>query len=129
MAPTSAFASVVKNPKSSCWPSSGFAFVPRLPCSTAQMPANTANGRSWPSANQVGVFRGFVSSPRQRFIAHIGLLTFGEHKENILAPESRICGGLATALPAPGIGVRDDLLRGAPLYGGRRRWAGSGGAD
>jgi hypothetical protein len=69
------------------------------------------------------------SSPRQRFIAHIGLLTLGEHMENILAPESRICGGRATASPAPGIGVRDDLLRGAPLYAGRRRRPGSGAAD
>ena len=60
---------------------------------------------------------------------YIGLLTLGEHIENILTPESRICGGHATALPAPGIGVRDDLLRGAPLYAGRRRRPGSGAAD
>src|SRR5665213_15700 len=65
MVPTTSFASVVRNPKSWCSPSTGFAFVPRVPVHMVHTPATSANGRSLPNANHVGVFLGLVSAYSQ----------------------------------------------------------------
>jgi hypothetical protein len=48
-----------------CCPSTGFAFVPRLPVQVVHTPANTANGLVSSKANHVGVFFGFVSAYSQ----------------------------------------------------------------
>ena len=72
-----ALASVVKNPNSSCSPSTGALFGPRTPRHLVQRPAKANSGRSSLSANHVGVLRDFVSAysqndvagTRQRFLA------------------------------------------------------------
>src|SRR4030088_383274 len=62
---TTALASVVRKPNSMCSPSTGFALVPRVPVHMVHTPAKNASGRLSSSANQVGVFLGFVSAYSQ----------------------------------------------------------------
>src|ERR1700722_16505370 len=64
-----ALASVVKNPNSSCSPSTGALFGPRTPRHLVQRPAKANSGRSSLSANHVGVLRGFVSAYSQKLVA------------------------------------------------------------
>ena len=74
---TMALAVVVKNPNSSCTPSTGALFGPRTPRQRVHNPAKANRGRSSLSANQVGVLRGVVwtysqndvAGTRQRFLA------------------------------------------------------------
>jgi hypothetical protein len=62
IASTSTFASLVRKLKTRYSPSTGAALAPRV----RQMPAKAASGRSSARANQVGVFRGLVSSYSQK---------------------------------------------------------------
>ena len=58
MGATIAFASVVRKPKSSCSPSTGAPFVPRIPRHDVHSPAKANRGLSSATANQVGILRG-----------------------------------------------------------------------
>jgi hypothetical protein len=77
MGATMALAFVVKNPNSSCSPSTSALFGPRTPRQRVRNPVKANGGRSSLSANHVGVLRGFVSAysqndvagTRQRFLA------------------------------------------------------------
>ena len=62
MGATMALASVVKNPNSSCSPSTGALFGPRTPRQRVHNPAKANSGRSSLSANHVGVLRGVVGA-------------------------------------------------------------------
>ena len=64
-----ALGSVVKNPNSSCSPSTGGLFGPRTPRQRVHNPAKANKGRSSLSANQVGVLRGLVSAYSQKLVA------------------------------------------------------------
>ena len=77
MGATTALASVVRNPNSSCSPSTRALFGPRTPRQGVHNPAKANSGRSALRANQVGVLRGVVGAysqndvagTRQRFLA------------------------------------------------------------
>jgi hypothetical protein len=66
---TTAFASVVRKPNSSCCPSTGALFGARTPRQGVQRPVKANKGRSWPRANHFGVLRGLVSAYSQNEVA------------------------------------------------------------
>jgi len=66
---TTEFGSVVRKPKSSCWPSTGALFGPRAPRQEVHKPAKANSGRSSLTANHFGVLRGFVSAYSQNDVA------------------------------------------------------------
>ena len=84
---TIALASVVKNPNSSCSPSTGALFGPRTRRHLVQRPAKANSGSSSLIANQVGVSRGFVSAYSQNDVAGT--------RQRFLESQPRQC-GLAT---------------------------------
>ena len=69
MGATTELASVVKNPNSSCSPSTGALFGPRAPRQRVHNPAKANSGRSSLSANHVGVLRGVVGAYSQNDVA------------------------------------------------------------
>jgi hypothetical protein len=64
-----AFASVVRNPNSSCSTSTGSLFGPRSPRQRVYKPAKASSGLSSFNANQVGVLSGLVSAYSQNEVA------------------------------------------------------------
>src|ERR1700722_5321936 len=90
MGATMALASVVKNPNSSCSPSTGALLEPRTPRQGVHRPAKANSGRSSLSANHVGVFRGVVGAYSQNDVA-------GTRQRFLAESQPRQC-GLATLL-------------------------------
>jgi len=66
---TIAFASVVRKPNNSWSPSMGALSGPRTPFQGVHNPAKANSGRSSESANQIGVFFGWVSAYSQNAVA------------------------------------------------------------
>src|ERR1700722_6742812 len=83
-----ALASVVKNPNSSCSPSTCALFGARTPRHLVQRPAKANSGRSSLTANQVGVLRGVVGAYSQNDVA-------GTRHRFLAESQPRQC-GLAT---------------------------------
>ena len=69
MGATTALASVVRKPNSSCLPSMGALLGPRTPRREARRLAKAKRGLSSARANQVGVLRGLVSAYSQNDVA------------------------------------------------------------
>src|SRR5580693_5060268 len=78
MGATIAFASVVRKPKSSCSPSTGAPFVPRIPRHDVHSPAKANRGLSSAMANQVGILRGLPSAYSQNAVAGTMQRFFGD---------------------------------------------------
>src|ERR1700733_3359323 len=85
MGVTTAFGSVVRNPNSSCSPSTGALFGPLTPCHGVHKPAKANRGRSSFNANHFGVLRGFVSAYSQKEVA-------GTMQRLFLPSQPRQCG-------------------------------------
>jgi hypothetical protein len=66
---TTAFASVVRKPKTSCSPSIGALLGPSMPRHGVHKPAKANSGLSALRANHFGVLRGFVSAYSQNEVA------------------------------------------------------------
>src|SRR5208283_2152765 len=66
---TTALASVVGKPNSSCSPSTGALFGPLTPRQRVQRSVRAKRGLSSARANQMGVLRGFVSAYSQKHVS------------------------------------------------------------
>src|ERR1700679_1905892 len=78
MGATTALASVVRKPKSSCSPSTGALLVPRTPRQGVHSPAKANRGLSSSTANHVGILRGFPSAYSQNAVAGTTHRFFGD---------------------------------------------------
>src|SRR5271170_5324551 len=85
MGATTALASVVRKPNSSCSPSTGALLGPRTPRQGVHRPAKANSGRSSLSANHIGVLRGLVSAYSQNDVA-------GTTQRRFLPSHPRQCG-------------------------------------